>query len=97
MRLWREGAGLTREQAALRAGMTGSYWGYLERGERNPSLSVVARIAESLQVKPELLLHERSEEEPEDLVRLYSMLRGQEVRHVKFIQEVTAAYFRAIS
>lgn len=98
MRLLREGKGLTQEQAALQAGMTGSYWGYLERGERNPSLSVVSKIADVLQVKPEILLHERArDEEPDALVRLCSMLRGRDIRHVRFVEEVAVAYFRAIN
>ena len=43
-------AGLTQEDLADRSGLDRSYIGGVERGERNPTLSVIERIAESLGV-----------------------------------------------
>ncbi|QBX37253.1 XRE family transcriptional regulator [Brevundimonas sp. S30B] len=42
--------GLTQEQVAFDAGIDLTYQGGIERGKRNPSLSVMARLSEALQV-----------------------------------------------
>lgn len=46
----RMAAGLTQEELADRAGLDRSYMGGVERGERNPTLSVIEKIAEGLGV-----------------------------------------------
>lgn len=48
--------GLTQEQLAFEAGIDLTYEGGIERGRRNPSLLVLVRIAEALQVRPHELL-----------------------------------------
>lgn len=48
--------GLTQEQLAVDAEIDLTYLGGIERGKRNPSLLVMARIARALSVRlPELL------------------------------------------
>ncbi|RME57402.1 XRE family transcriptional regulator [Candidatus Parcubacteria bacterium] len=44
----RKAAGLTQEALAFRAGLDRSYIGGIERGERNPTLSVIEKIADGL-------------------------------------------------
>lgn len=44
----RTAAGLTQEELADRAGLDRSYIGGVERGDRNPTLSVIEKIAEGL-------------------------------------------------
>lgn len=46
----RAAAGLSQEEFADRAGLDRSYVGGVERGERNPTLSVITKIAEGLGV-----------------------------------------------
>lgn len=58
VRRWRLKRGLTQEQLAFEAQIDLTYLGGIERGRRNPSLMVLARIAESLQVKPADLVSE---------------------------------------
>lgn len=43
---------------AAKIGVDRSYMGFLERGERNPSLEVILKIAKALGAKPEELLKE---------------------------------------
>lgn len=45
-------AGLTQEELAHRAGMHWTYLGGIERGERNPSLLNICRLASALGVAP---------------------------------------------
>jgi transcriptional regulator with XRE-family HTH domain len=47
----RQTKGLTQEELAFRSEIDLTYLGGIERGRRNPSLLVMARIAESLSVK----------------------------------------------
>ncbi len=44
----RTAAGLTQEDLADRAGLDRSYIGGVERGDRNPTLTVIEKIAQGL-------------------------------------------------
>lgn len=48
VRLLRQAKGLTQEQLAFEAKIDLTYLGGIERGRRNPSLIVMARIASAL-------------------------------------------------
>lgn len=50
LRRLRQEQGLTIEEAAQRAQVTGNYLGDVERGQRNPTMKVVARILAGLRV-----------------------------------------------
>lgn len=52
----RHNAGLTQEQLAHEARIDLTYAGGIERGLRNPSIKVLARIADALSVEPSDLL-----------------------------------------
>ena len=54
----RQQRGLTQEQLAFEAEIDLTYVGGIERGKRNPSLLVMARIANALSVPLTRLLHE---------------------------------------
>lgn len=45
---------VTQEKLALEAGLNRAYVGHIERGERNPSIETIAKIANALKVE----LHE---------------------------------------
>lgn len=59
VRRLRTGRGLTQEQLAFEAEIDLTYLGGIERGTRNPSLLVMARIADALSVRLTDLLKER--------------------------------------
>lgn len=50
MRAVRESASMSRELAAEKAGITASYLGEVERGEKWPSLEIIRTIATALNV-----------------------------------------------
>jgi transcriptional regulator with XRE-family HTH domain len=54
----RVGAGITQECLAERAGLHATYVGMVERGVRNPTLDVAARIAGALKVDLPVLISE---------------------------------------
>lgn len=49
--LLRRGKKVTQEKLALEAGLNRAYVGYIERGERQPSIETVYKIAKVLKVK----------------------------------------------
>lgn len=60
----RQAKGLTQEQLAFEAKIDLTYLGGIERGRRNPSLLVLARIASALSLPPNELLLEGSAPRP---------------------------------
>jgi transcriptional regulator with XRE-family HTH domain len=60
MRELREERGISQEAFALKSGIDRSHYGGMERGERNPSLTSVIKIAKTLGVQPSEI-HARAE------------------------------------
>lgn len=56
IRRLRKARGLSQEALAAEAGMSMRYLAGLERGEENPSLAFLVKIAETLGVEPARLL-----------------------------------------
>lgn len=56
VRRLRQERGLTQEQLAFDADIDLTYLGGIERGRRNPSVLVIARVATSLGTTPDVLL-----------------------------------------
>ena len=54
----RGSAGMTQDVLAAKIGKDRSYVGFIERGERNPSLEVIFDIAKALGVNSDELLKE---------------------------------------
>jgi XRE family transcriptional regulator, regulator of sulfur utilization len=50
IRRLREERGWTQDQMAERAGMNGSYLGFVERGDNVPTLTIILLLAETLEV-----------------------------------------------
>lgn len=57
IRRLRKARGLTQEQLAHESEIAMRYIAGVERGEENPSLRYLVKIAEALQVEPANLLH----------------------------------------
>ena len=56
---FREELGLSQEELAFEAGIHRTYISGVERGVRNPTVLVLARIASALKVHPSDLLEDR--------------------------------------
>lgn len=54
----REAIGVSQEELGDRAGIDRTYVSGVERGVRNPTVKVLARLAEALAVPPAVLLKE---------------------------------------
>jgi transcriptional regulator with XRE-family HTH domain len=59
VRTIRERQGISQEAFAEKADMHRTYIGGIERGERNPTLTMIFRIAKALNSKPERLVRTR--------------------------------------
>ena len=55
--------GMTQEQLALEVGMERGYISDLERGQRNPSVKALGRLAAALGAKPDALLRRPQDED----------------------------------
>ena len=55
IRTLRKELGLTQEDLAFEVGVNRSYMGFIERGERNPSLAMLNKIAKALGVSLSVL------------------------------------------
>ncbi len=59
----REERGISQEAFALKCGIDRSHYGGIERGERNPSLGTIFKIADALDLQPSEI-HARAERDP---------------------------------
>jgi transcriptional regulator with XRE-family HTH domain len=76
VRAAREAAGISRDDAAEKAGITVNYLGEIERGEKWPSLDIIRAIARAVKASPAVFLELEDEESDsgaivEKLVRIF--------------------------
>jgi len=81
LRSLREGRGLTQQQLGELADTSYKYLGAIERGEENPSLKVICKLADALKVEPrDLFEFEHEETSATELKKqLNALLRGADV------------------
>jgi len=66
VRRLRTSLGLSQEALADRAKIHRTYIGGIERGERNPTLTMIHRLADSLGVSPTILLGAEGWQSPDE-------------------------------
>jgi transcriptional regulator with XRE-family HTH domain len=77
IRTARESQSISREVAAERAGITASYLGEVERGEKWPTLGIIRSIARGLNVAPvKFFEFEEQEVEPVALIEQFQLALG---------------------
>jgi len=62
VRYWRKKRGLSQEEFAGRAQLHPTYVSGIETGYRNPTVKIIGRIAEALQVNPADLFFDRPDD-----------------------------------
>lgn len=61
VRLLRKQLKITQEELAFRTGLHRTYVSGIERGERNPTILIIAKIAKALDVNPQELISNRND------------------------------------
>ncbi|MHB8156808.1 MAG: helix-turn-helix domain-containing protein [Desulfocucumaceae bacterium] len=90
--------GYSQNEAAQRTGFTPSYWGYLERGQKNPSIELLERIAEILDVEPYILLVDTTREGlPPELLHSLNIIKRMGQGSIGFISNVAGSYIKTHS
>jgi transcriptional regulator with XRE-family HTH domain len=89
---------LTQEELAERADLHPTYIGGIERGERNPTVYTLLRIAEGLEVEIKDLLApvsgKAAGEREAMLLEIMAMLESRNVKDLKWIKMVVADIIR---
>ncbi|SFR07223.1 helix-turn-helix domain-containing protein [Desulfoscipio geothermicus] len=87
--------GFSQKEAALLAGITSSYWGYLERGKKNPSIELIEKIADVLGIEVHLLfIDSQNKKLPAELMQSLYIIKGMEAKHLQFISTILKAYIK---
>lgn len=87
---------MSQNEAAKLVGLTGSFWGYIERGERNIGVNLIEKISEALDVSPHTLLLGIEDRIPTKLIHRFDEVTLLGNNHVEFIIKVIDAYLEAI-
>ena len=77
VRAARESAGISREVASERAGITVEYLGEVERGEKWPTLKVIRSIARGLNISPAIFFDFKDEQGKTPINALRTMLEDR--------------------
>lgn len=94
IRYFRKLKGLTQEMLAEKVDVSSVYISYLERGSKVPSLNLLGKIAEALEVNPALLLIQDNDAASLEKKRLVGILYGLDKSAILFINEVITAYLK---
>ena len=87
---------LTQQQLGDKAGMSYKYLGAIERGEENPSLKVIGKLADALDVEPQdMLVLEHEETRPAALKKqLNRLLKEADVASLQQAVKLLRALIR---
>lgn len=88
---------LSQTEAAKMTGISSAYWGYLEKGERNPGLDVIEKISQAFNIRPYILLMENDTKNSPGLSRRIDGLVTLGDKHILFIIDVLDAYLKSLN
>ena len=96
LRSLRTDRGLTQQQLGEQADLSFKYLGAIERGEENPSLRVIGKLAVALQVEPRDMLEvEHEETSPAALKKqLNRLLKGADATRLQQAVKLIHALIR---
>jgi transcriptional regulator with XRE-family HTH domain len=95
LRALRKAANLSREKLAEQTGITSSYLGEIERGEKWPKLQILSALANALDVSPARFFEfDPHSADPKALRKqLDQFLARRDSKQLQQIQRVLAAFF----
>lgn len=100
IRNFRKQLGLTQEELAERAGLHYSYIGQVERGDKNPSLNSLRKMAEALNVGVDMLLEETQQYELVDTEllqkELWKITRNRPAEDLQLLLEIAKNLFERL-
>lgn len=96
IKIYRRAKGMTQKTLTDAVNITPSYLGYVERGQKVPSLQMLCNIANALEINPGELLSLSPDPISLELKKLLGTLSGKEIESIKFINEVAIAYFKSL-
>ena len=98
MKIRRLEMGMTQQKLADEAELSYTYISQLERGEKDPSVKTLEKVARALKTRPEFLISE-GEDETVLIKKLVSEVQGKDTKKiklafkvVKFVMEEMAKY-----
>lgn len=92
IKYFRKLKGLTQETLAEKVEVSAVYISYIERGSKVPSLELLAKIADALEVDPALLLIQDNDLTSLEIKKLVGTVSRLEKSTVKFINEMIIAF-----
>lgn len=88
--------GLSQIEAAEKLGLTGSYLGYLERGERTPGVEVIEKIARFYNVEPYMLLMDSEADDCRYLESRLDKIASFGLSHLRFVYTILDQYLNLL-
>lgn len=95
IRYYRRLRSITQESLAEMVDVSSPYIGYLERGQKSPSLDLLGRIAKALEVEPASLFMPMDEIDTQ-LKQLIALLSDKPSSTTAFVLDVAKAYFKSL-
>ncbi len=92
----REASDLSRESVAERAGISTNYLGEIERGEKWPTLDIVERIANALEVSPSSFFEYEAQEVDHNILlsKLHQLLSERSTDQLQQAMRILKAFFQ---
>lgn len=84
---------LTLEELGNKSEICSKYLGEIERGKKNPTLSIIRKIANGLDIHPSWLLSEDSEGNFEYMVSINRILSGRNTKTLGKVLDVLKIVF----
>lgn len=85
--------GFSQEKLAELSDLNTSYIGQVERGEKNPSVDIVYRIASALEIPmPDLFKHLSSDSDNSYAHKVYSLMLTMNEKHSKYLFDLATLF-----
>lgn len=99
VKLFRKRMGFTQEQLAAKAGITPSFLGQIERGQRSPTVETVYKISKALEVSMEELFSFQKEIIQKDAAHVYhqrimKLLKSRNEKDLEFTYQLLKQLFK---